>query len=342
MQLFFEQEFLNDYYLENDKHNLSEAQKILNKLFNEFTELEIFLDCETEEEIFIQFDQNNILKNILTNNPNVKPIGCFEIYFKAYDKPKQALVFLRHTSDWSKTLFSKGFLCFFYDTYEQSIIEIVSKLHFRIDLSEIINSSFKGWEEFERFVVLPINAMVLSDKYILSDKSGQEINKNLIPFLISILEGKQEVNIEIAILTDQIIENTNYKGADKSTKEFEKVKERYSYLNSKFARYNVKFSILKNHERNITNFELHDRIVYTNYSILEIGKGFNLSKNISNDKLLSNSQILCETIFDKYTYIRLKNHFKMLADYFVKLKKFEPSEKPFKYYPDNFYNILFD
>lgn len=340
MQLFFEQDFLDDYYLEFDKQNLSVGKMILDKLFSEFTELEIFLDCENIIEIKEQVKQNKTLNKIFINNPDIKPIGRFENYFERYDKPKQALVFLRHSSEWSKTLFNKGFLCFFYDTYEQSIKEIVNKLHFRIDLSETDNSRFIGWEEFRRFEILPINSMIVSDKYVLSDKDGQKIDKNLIPFLKSILEGKQETNIEIAILTDKILKNE--KIPDAGTKEREKVKEKHAYLNSRFAQYKVKFSIIKNLEKDLTKFELHDRIIYTNYSILEIGKGFNLSKNISNDKLQSNSQILCETILDKYTYNRLKNHFRLLSYYFKELKDFKHEEKPFKYYPDKFYNVLLD
>lgn len=341
MQLFIEQNFINDYYLESGKSNLSEEKMIIDIMFSEFTELEVFLDCETEAEIKEQICQNSILNKIFTNNPSIKPIGRFEDYFKGYNKPKQGLVFLQNKSEWSKTLFNKGFLCFFYDTYEQSIKEIINNLHFRIDLSEITNSIFNDWDEFKRFKALPLNSIIVSDKYILSDKTGQEINRNLIPFLKSILEGKKETNIDIAILTDKVLLNENI--PDKGIKEREEVKKRYKYLKSKFAQYSLEFSIVKIHSIDkLSNFELHDRIVYSNYSILEIGKGFNLSKNISNDKLQSNSQIICETIFYKYTYNRLKNHFRLLSDYFKELKDLKHAENPFKYYPDKFYNILLD
>jgi len=341
MQLFIEQDFLDKYYNEFDKYKLSAEKKILDKFFSEYTELEIYLDCKTNEEIEDQFKQNSILKKILTNNPAVKAIGRFENYFADNFKHKQALVFLRHKSEWSEALFNKGVLCFFYDTYEERLKDIINELHFRIDLSERINPQFKGWAEFKKFKVLPLNSMVVSDKFVLSDKTGQEIDKNLIPLLKNILEEKQETNIEITILTDKILENANRD--DKNIKEREKVKKRHKYLNSRFAQYKIKFSIIKILTvGKLSNFELHDRIVYTNYSILEIGKGLNLSRNISNDNLKSNSEIRCETIFDKYTYNRYKNHLKMLSNYFASLKSLNHAEKPFKYYPDKLNNTLFN
>ena len=79
-------------------------------------------------------------------------------------------------------------------------------------------------------------------------------------------------------------------------------------------------------DRDLNPFDFHDRIIQTNYSLTECGKGFNLSHSKK-----SNSQIISESIFDKYTYNRLKNHRKMQADYFKKLDSTETLK--FKMYP---------
>ena len=60
---------------------------------------------------------------------------------------------------------------------------------------------------------------------------------------------------------------------------------------------------------------------------IDCGEGFNLIPYTA-----SNSQIISETIFDKYTYNRLKNIRKNQLEYIKKLNKLETSK--FKMYPE--------
>ena len=104
----------------------------------------------------------------------------------------------------------------------------------------------------------------------------------------------------------------------------EKAKKRYQLLNSTFAKYKAKFQIIMDSIEN--PYDFHDRIIQTNFSLTECGKGFNLKQSKP-----SNSQITSETIFDIYTYKRLKNHCKMQKEYINKLK--EMNTLRFKMYP---------
>lgn len=338
MQIFIEQAFINDYFIEYDENNLSDGKKMLNRIFTEYTELEVFIDCNNSDDIIDLSKQNRTLSQIFIHNPNAKPIGAFKDYFSSeIINLNQVIILLKHKYEWTDSLSKRGFILFFYDNYEEVIEKIINDLHFRIDLSGTNNPQFNVWTEFSRYKFLPFNSVVIIDSYILGDKSNQKINKNLVPFLQNLLEDKNKSNISLTILTYNLGQDknssTNFFKAEK-----EKAKRKIQLLNSKFALYKVDFSIVKMPKDFLSDFEFHDRLVYTNYSILEVGKGFNLSKNFEKSGHRSNSQILSETIFDKYTYNRIKNHLKMMSEYLIKLKNFETYD--LKYYPEEINNTL--
>lgn len=106
----------------------------------------------------------------------------------------------------------------------------------------------------------------------------------------------------------------------------EKAKKRLSTLNRLLANHKKSFKIFSTKFDKQFGIDLHDRLILTNFSILESGKGFNLMPHRP-----SNSQIISETIFDKYTYKRLGNIKKLQKEYRNKLYKVDTLE--FKGYP---------
>ena len=69
-------------------------------------------------------------------------------------------------------------------------------------------------------------------------------------------------------------------------------------LNYKFSRL-IKLKIYLSNL--LSEIDLHDRTVCTNFSILECGVGFSVV-----NRKISNSQMLSASIFEKYTYDRLR------------------------------------
>ena len=65
---------------------------------------------------------------------------------------------------------------------------------------------------------------------------------------------------------------------------------------------------------NVDNLNSHDRLLYSNHYIIDCAIGFNF-----NQHLISNSQIIIETIFEKYTYNRLRNHLRKMDNHFQNL-----------------------
>lgn len=70
----------------------------------------------------------------------------------------------------------------------------------------------------------------------------------------------------------------------------------------------------------------HDRVLISNFFTIDSGVGFNLLPARA-----SNSQILVETIFDKYTYKRINNLRKACNKYEQNLRKKKLEE--FTIYP---------
>jgi hypothetical protein len=141
----------------------------------------------------------------------------------------------------------------------------------------------------------------------------------LIP-LIENLINKKKRKVEIDILVKELgSKNT----ADEKKKEF--AKNQHQKLNSKFSSL-IKLRIYVSNL--ISEIDLHDRTVITNFSILESGVGFSIV-----NKKISNSQILSASIFEKYTYDRLRRLKKLQQNYINKLNSDSFDSTKFYKYP---------
>lgn len=169
---------------------------------------------------------------------------------------------------------------------------------------------------------LPVfNYININDNYILADKSGQKIDDNLAPLLKKTVEDyKKEVAITIYTKDFNPIQP---RGPEQVK---EAAKKRKQKLDRVFANYNTKFKIINNAIGGAADFDFHDRMMKSNFQIVESGKGFNL---IPHKK--SNSQIISETIFDLYTYKRVKRLFKAHQEYYKKITRESFQTMEFKY-----------
>jgi hypothetical protein len=67
------------------------------------------------------------------------------------------------------------------------------------------NSDIKNWHDLKKFA-LPTNSLILTDNYILKQKS--DIENNLIPILDSFLPNKlAKANFQVIIVTQEMIDN---------------------------------------------------------------------------------------------------------------------------------------
>jgi hypothetical protein len=311
MELYIDKEFLDNFYLDyNDKP----IQEIVKKIFIEYGEKRVFVNYDAAN--FEKLENENEFFALISNIIPPTPVNSIKEHLFSKSDFRQTIVFLNYNEEWLKDIESKGALCFCFENFEEKIKNIIDQLHFRIDLSE----SFTDWNFLSKFHFLDFNTITISDRYILSDKDNQKIDDNLIPVLKSFFSNKK-TEIKIDILTKEL---NAISSSDNHKKE--KAKKIINKLNRVFANSKAKFNIIMNDFP--SHYVMHDRSIATNFSLLECGKGFNLIPFKASD-----SEIRSETIFDKYTYNRLKNIQQKQKEYTRKLMSLNTMK--FKMYPKN-------
>jgi hypothetical protein len=316
MEIYIEKEFLDNFYLEFDEDSHSPSQMILANILRDYAEVEWLIDCTIES-----LEDFEKLKN---DNPFfaaraliLGPVSINSIKDHFFEKSicRQTLIFTQNTENWFSEAENKGALCFSFESYQTKIETLVDSCHFKIDLSE----QFQGWKVFSNLKNMPFNKIIINDAYILTDQDTQRMDRNLFPLIKNIIDIRNKTPIGIEIFTKNL--NPPQPGT------FDQIKimaeKRFNRLNSVFANYDLKFKIISNTLQK-GRYDFHDRLIYLNFMIIDSPKGFNLEPHKK-----SNSQISAETIFDKYTYNRLRNHLKMHDDYLNKIKSLETLE--FKY-----------
>ena len=292
MELYIEKEFLDNFYLEFDESSASSSQKIVATILKEYAEVEWFIDCKTETlEQIETLKAENPFFHARTVYSSPISVNSVKDYFFEKSKCDQTLIFTQYKGDWFNEAERRGALCFSYENYQQKIENIVQKCHFKIDLSE----KFKGWGTSLKNIqeLMPLNKIIVNDSYLL-DKP--EFYKNNVYPLIKVISEKKSTTKHF--YTDILNKRVPFKS-----------NIIYNLLKEKYPTSEIK--IIHN---NVDNLNSHDRLLYSNHYIIDCAIGFNF-----NQQLTSNSQIIIETIFEKYTYNRLRNHLRKMDNHFQNL-----------------------
>lgn len=279
MELFIEKEFLEDFEIDFDNNPI---KKIVKNIITSYGDKRVFVNYDENEFVTLKVEYEFFALICSTSSPI--PVEKIEEEVRKSNF-SQTLVFSRNEESWHKEIEEKGGWCFSFENYQSKIESIIETLHFKVDLS----TKFNGWDLLD-FSEVPFNNLQITDGYILKDE--KTIQQNLFP-LIEVLINQKKDKVAIDILVKEVGFKT---ATEEKKKEF--AKKQYQKLNSKFT----SLIKLKIYLSNLLNeIDLHDRTVFTNFSILESGVGFSVI-----NKKISNSQMLSTSIFEKYTYDRLK------------------------------------
>lgn len=314
LNLYIEKAFLDDFYIAYDEDSASDAQKTVYQILVNYPEKRWFLDIDInlmEEFKNLKLENPLIGEMSITIHPNYIP--SFDLKNFSTEPFLSTIIFTQKDKDWFTEAENKGVICLSIENYEEKVTRIKKEFHFKIDLSESFD-----WSKLRLFSIL--NWTVLNDNYILSDKDKQKIDKNLVPLLKRLIQDYQkEVKIDICT------QDFNPPQAASQEMIFECARKRKQKLNRVFANYQVKFQIF-NEMREWRELRMHDRVLMTNFQVVDCGEGFNLMPFTP-----SNSQIISETIFDIYTYKRLKNLIKSHKKYSQTLFKKKENTSKFTY-----------
>jgi hypothetical protein len=294
MELYIEKAFLDNFYKAYNEENLSKGQQALYTILKDYNNIDWFFNykiANPQEYESLKAENPFFGFRSLYSFPN--EIDSIKTHFFEQSNCKQTLIFTNDEETWFDAAENKGALCFSFAQYENKIETIINICQFKIDLSE----NFQGWSALSNLSKLPINQLVINDNYILTDKSNQKIANNLVPILKEILNKRLNIKVKLEIFT-----KTNEKEAQ----------IRKNDLSNYFKEFNLDISLIQNDLTSNVNF--HDRLIYTNFLIIDSASGFNLIPHKT-----SNSQLIVENIFDKYSYKRRNKHVEMLEAYFAKI-----------------------
>lgn len=292
MELYIEKEFLDNFYLEFEESNASNSQKIVATILKEYAEIDWFVDCEMESLEQLEFlkSENSFFKARCDYSCPIS-IKSVEKHFFEKSKYEQTLIFTQNNEYWFNKAERNGALCFSLNNYQEKIENIVQKCHFKVDLSE----NFQGWEKTLKSIqeLIPLNKIIINDSYLLDKPKSYE--SNIYPLIKAISKNKKTVKL---FYTDILNKNPLFK-----------TDIIYNLLKEKYPTSEIK--IIHN---NVDELKSHDRLLYSNHYIIDCAIGFNFDT-----RAISNSQIIIESIFEKYTYNRLRNHLRKMDNHFQSL-----------------------
>lgn len=303
MELYIEKQFLDNFYLEFVENAASASQKILAKILKEYAEVEWFIDCKTETlEQIETLKAENPFFHARTVYSSPISVNSVKDHFFEKSKCDQTLIFTQNNEDWFEEAERKGAICFSISNYKEKIETIIRTCHFKIDLSE----KFGGWDSTLENIrkLIPLNKIIINDSYLL-DKP-EFYDNNVYPLIKAVSKNKKTLKY---FYTD-FLNKVNFNKVDI-----------YNFLIQKYPTSEI--IIIQN---NVDELKSHDRLLYSNHYIIECAIGFNF-----NPRVASNSQIIIETIFEKYTYNRLRNHLRKMNQHFLYLIE---NEKTKSYYPN--------
>lgn len=306
MELFIEKEFLEDFEIDFDE---SPIKVVLKNIITNYGDKKVCINYNEND--FEQLKNEYEFFALICNTTVPIPINDFEASVKK-SNCLQTLIFTKKEEPWHKEMEHKGAWCFSFENYKIKIKSLMDQIHFKVDLS----NGFSNWNVLD-FSKIPFNHLQITDGYILKDE--RNIKENLIPLVASFVQKKKE-----KIVIDLLVKEVGFKSATEEKKR-EFAENYHRKLNSKFS----KLINLKIYLSNlISSIDLHDRTVITNYSILDSGVGFSLV-----GRKVSNSQMISESIFDKYTYDRLRRLKAYQQKYITKLKSNTFQSTKFYKYP---------
>jgi hypothetical protein len=295
MNLFIEKGFLENFQIEHSKEN--RFDDIFLSIFTRYADLKVFFDFDDFEEFLLM---SPIFKSIITNTQEYQSINFDVSLPSKVILPRQSILLAEKTKDYHPYLEDLGAICFTYDNYQAKMENILNKCDNKYDLSDPDFSW--DWNILSNLSCLPLEAIIVSDPYIFNDGDGQKMDKNIIP-LLNVLLSANEIHKKVIVYT-----KLDYQKDTKITE------SKHTHINSKLASKAFSLAIFNLEEKHLAELDLHDRLLYSSFFVIEVGKGFNLvgSKR-------STSKLETATIFEKFTYDRIRRHSKVLENYANKL-----------------------
>lgn len=310
LKVYIEKAFLDDFKEFYIKENTHPSDKIIMDIFKDYPETNFYID--------IDFKSTQDYDQLIKENPYfllLKKTHQFPIYIESFEKNIEKhyrknciIVLTKNPKDWFDKFKKSGVICLTSSNYRKQIQNFIKNYQYRYDFNE---DNFE-WDYLNFY---PSPKYFINDNYILLDQNHNSIEENLIPIFNKIISPYANTTIHIytKILDNKI---SNLWNAYQNIELKQLAESKLELLNKELSELNAKFFIVYNSVPPI-KYQFHDRVIFSNYQTLDSGIGFGIFRNGRRKK--SNSQVISDTIFNLYTYKRIKNLKRAYKDYLDKI-----------------------
>ena len=301
----FIEEFFKEYNFDNKKAN-EDGYNILNDILTIYSEKKIYFDCSIDE-ITKQVEKNPFWRNIKNYSDFYSTKGPFESFFKNQSnfKFRQTIVLTKKqlSIDCKEYINLQGALSFSYEDFNEKICKQLEDYEFDISLTQGFS-----WNLFERFNTPEINSVLIADNYILQNKEDHLYK--LLEIFFSNRNKSQKIEVVIITKPDDP-KDINKCNQQKKSIEQDLVDKYRIYIDVKLV--NSNFGINSGIKNDI---DFHDRILYSNFSSIFCGIGFNKLKEVKDkNKKKILGRLHSESIFKIGHYKIWKREVEILNEY---------------------------
>lgn len=278
MEIYIEKEILEKLNKDFLSDNLKSGQKSLQEILTSYSEIKFCTNFSLDNSELLKYKSENPLFNSIIVEALYQSFDSINDFISK-STFKQSIIIDSKENHKNKDLIeSKGGLYFTYDNYSERIQEIIEYFHKKIDLSE----QFVGWQQILNKTFLKINEIIINDNYLINEINN--INNYILPLVKSV---KKQCNLNRIIFITDYLNHPNYQ----------------KDIKLEILKKELRTSNIEIFHNNFIGFTNHDRILYTNFLMIDCPIGFNQTNK------RSNSVISIETIFDKFTYNRRRRHY---------------------------------
>ncbi|WP_395052676.1 hypothetical protein [Flavobacterium sp.] len=300
MKVYLDTAFLEAF--ENDIDTNNQSYKIVFDILTKYPQVKIYsaISDETHENPYSIKNKFQTLAGYYAAGDHIIEIENIEqtLLSNQFDAD---LIFMRNEKPWFTDAQKNGVLCFSFDNYKDKISKILDDYHYKIDLTDQEYSFNWGKLKF----LNPLNHLIIGDNYILIDAINRKKEENLFKLLQEIKHcNNDDFSIDIYTIVQEDKHDKNY-----SLNQLE---------NKVIPLRNICSTNIIN-IISVKPIDFHDRVIISNFQLIECGKGFNLIPHKP-----SNSQIISSTIFELYTYKRMLNLKKAYSNHYEKMKTNNP------------------
>jgi len=323
MDFVFDLDFLDLYTLEYNK-TMSHHQ-VIERLLTEYTQYKLVIITEKKRGKL----ETYLFDNIPSVFQAISNVAGFELYktlgdYLSNNNSERGLVFSDKVKDHIEEIKLSSKVGFSWYNLFDDIINFEQS--FKINKN--MNSEEEFWNEFNK-IGLCLNDITIVDKYIL-----REDGKQLAELCKKVCSYSDSININVFYQKVPIISKIHETEYDNMKSFLEKSKLR---LHSVLTRKKIKPNfIYLYYEKLKGKFDFHDRYLYHPYGLIKAGGGFDEKGKV--DK--TNSDILSSSLFDKYSFRKMREHKEMQNKYIDSVSpKTYSTNKVLIFFPEPINNI---